>query len=181
MRLFSMYSLVMLLVTITSASLRAQDAPAAKTVTVFDGSLTVPPAFKPADTKSPIIEHEFKVPGEGDDVGRLTFMPSGGGVQPNIDRWKGQFIGGKAEDQKVEQMKVGNWTVHLVELSGTYKDSMGGGPFSGGKTVERPDYGMLGAILEHPEGRLYFVKLVGSQANLKKNRESFVEMVKSLK
>ncbi len=181
MRFISMFYCVMLLAVIPATGLRADDAPAAKSVTVFDAALSVPAAFKPVQAKSSIIEHEFQVSGEGDDVARLTFMPSGGGVQPNIDRWKGQFAGGKAEDQKVDQIKAGNWTIHLVELSGTFKETMGGGPFSGGKVVERTNYGMLGAILEHPEGRLYFVKLVGSEDILKKNRDAFIEMVKSLK
>lgn len=181
MRLLSILSCILLLSVVTSSGLRAEDVAAAETtVKVFgDASLTVPPAFKPVAVRSSIIEHEFKVPGEADDVARLTMMPSSGGVQPNIDRWKGQFIGGKAEDQKVEQFKLGDWTVHLVELSGTFNDSMGG-PFSG-KTIQRPNYGMLGAILENPQSRLYFVKLVGSKENLAKNRAAFIEMAKSLK
>lgn len=182
MRLFGLLSAVMLLWTVSVAPVWADDAPAAKQVRVFDeATLTVPPEFKPVPAKSQIIEHEFAVQGKGDATARLTMMPSGGGIQPNIDRWKGQFTGGKADDQKTEQIKVGNWTVHLVELNGTYKESMGGGPFAPGKIVERADYGMLGAILEHPQGRTYFVKLTGPQSLITANRDAFIEMVKGLK
>lgn len=160
---------------------RGEDAPKPTTVRVFDdATLTVPAAFKPTEAKSRIIEHEFEVQHES-KTARLTMMAAGGDVQANVDRWKGQFAGGKADEQKSEQFAAGEWTVHLAELSGTYKDSMGGGPFFGGKTVEKPDHAMLGAILVHPEGRKYFVKLVGPTAVVKANREPFVQMIKSIK
>ena len=159
----------------------AQDAPAPTSVRVFDeATLTVPSSFKKSAAKSPIIEHEFVV-GEGDKTARVTMMGASGGVDANITRWKGQFSGGKADDQKTEQFDVGPWKAHLVELSGTFKDSMGGGPFFGGKTVERPDYAMLGAILVHPQGRTYFIKMTGPQDVVGPNRDAFVEMVKGLK
>ena len=182
MRLFGLLSAAVLVSTMTLSGVRAEDPPAAKSVSVFDeATLTVPPAFKPTEPKSRIIEHEFAVKGEGDETARLTMMASGGGIQPNIDRWKGQFAGGKAEDQKTEQMKVGKWTAHVVDLSGTYQESMGGGPFAPGKIVERTDYAMLGAILEHPEGRTYFLKLTGPKSIITANRDEFIEMVKGLK
>jgi hypothetical protein len=182
MRLFSLLSAVALVSIISFSSVQAEDVVAAKSVTVFDeATLSVPPAFKPTEPKSSIIEHEFVVSGEGDATARMTMMASGGGIQPNIDRWKSQFIGGKAEDQKTELVKVGKWNVHVVDLNGTYKESMGGGPFAPGKIVERADYSMLGAILEHPEGRTYFVKLTGPQSIVKANRDAFIDMVKGLK
>ncbi|WP_143543911.1 hypothetical protein [Rhodopirellula sp. MGV] len=139
--------------------------------------MEVPAEFKEGEKKSRIIEHEFQV-GEGDDAARLTMMRAGGGVQPNIKRWKGQFSGGKDEDQKVETMTVGPFEVHLVDVSGTFAESMGGGPFFGGKTVQREDYAMVGAVFAF-EGRLYFAKLVGPAKTVKANREKFVAMVKS--
>ena len=57
---------------------------------------------------------------------------------------------------------------------------MGGGPFFGGKTVERENYAMAGAIIVHPEGRKYFVKMVGPAEVVNENREAFVEMIKSI-
>ncbi|MEL7337669.1 MAG: hypothetical protein AAFN70_15865, partial [Planctomycetota bacterium] len=127
-------------------------------VSVFNsGKLTVPAEFQKVRPRSRIIAHEFST-GEGDQTGRMTMMASGGGVQPNIDRWKGQFTGGEKENQKVEKHTVGDWTVHIVQLSGNFAERMGGGPFSPGRKVLRPDWGMLGAILEKL-GRLFFVKL----------------------
>ena len=107
-------------------------------------------------------------------------MAAGGDVQANIKRWQGQFTGGDEEDQKSEDMKIGNWQVYIVDVTGNYKERMGGGPFAGGKVVERTDYAMTGAILLHPEGRKYFVKMIGPSAVVKENRDAFVKMIKSI-
>ena len=150
------------------------------TVSVFDeGDMKVPAAFKPTKPASSIIQHEFKV-GQADSTARLTMMGAGGGVEPNIKRWKGQFSGGDKAAQKTEKLKVGKWEIHLVDVSGSYVERMGGGPFSGGKTVQREGYAMAGAILVAPSQRLYFAKMIGPAAVVKANRESFVEMVKSV-
>ena len=90
--------------------------------------------------KSSIIEHEFQAKtGEGKEgeTARVTFMAAGGDVKANIQRWKGQFAGGKAEDQKVEEMKLGNWQVYIVDVNGSFAEEMGGGPFAGGKVINR--------------------------------------------
>ncbi len=181
MRLSGILLTLVALTLTTPLSVTADDAAGPKTITVFnDATLTVPVAFKPAEPKSRIIEHEFAAKGEGEETARVTMMASGGGVEPNIARWKGQFAGGKADDQKTEQLKLGDWVAHIVDVNGSYKETMGG-PFSGGKTVEHSDYAMLGAILVHPKGQTYFVKMIGPESVVKANREPFLEMIKSLK
>ena len=154
------------------------------TISVFDaGTLEVPADFEKTQPRSRIVQHEFQVKaGEGNDAqtARLTMMPAGGNVQANIQRWHGQFTGGDPEVQKTEELKLGDWVVHLVDVSGTFSERMGGGPFAGGKVVERPDYAMIGAILVHPEGRKYFVKMTGPASVVKANREAFVKMIKSI-
>ena len=153
-------------------------------VNVFGaGSLEVPASFKKVAPKSSIIEHEFQAKtGEGKEgeTARVTFMAAGGDVKANIQRWKGQFAGGKAEDQKVEEMKLGNWQIYIVDVNGSFAERMGGGPFAGGKVINRENYAMAGAILVHPEGRKYFVKMIGPAAVVKANRKSFVSMIKSI-
>ncbi|MGB7348142.1 MAG: hypothetical protein WBD20_28215 [Pirellulaceae bacterium] len=165
----------------------ADEKPVSKetqTVNVFgEGTLTVPGAFKPSEKKSSIIEHEFTASvGEGDDAktARVTMMGASGGVEANITRWKGQFTGGDEKEQKTEEMKLGDWKVHLVDVTGTYAESMRGGPFAPGKTVQQENYAMAGAILVHPKGRTYFVKMIGPQEVIKENREAFVTMIKSI-
>ena len=158
----------------------AAETAEATTVDVMgEAEMEVPGEFKKVDPKSRIIEHEFEASTD-DKTARVTMMAAGGDVAANISRWKGQFSGGDKEKIKSEEMKVGDWTVHMVDVNGTYADSMGGGPFSGGRKVQRPDYAMLGAILVHPEGRKYFVKMVGPGSVVEGNRQRFVEMIKSI-
>ena len=144
------------------------------------GSLTVPPKFKSTPPASRIVQHEFMVPGEGEMApARITMMAAGGGVEANLDRWKGQFGGDKTVGE-TEKTMSGEFTVHTIDVAGTYADSMGGGPFSGGKKVMRDDYAMLGAILVAPAGQSYFVKMIGPKDVVMPNKEAFMEMVKSV-
>ncbi len=165
--------------------LQADEATAKKSesVSVFGtATLAVPSSFKRAKVRSRIIEHEFQASlGEGDDAktARVTMMAAGGDVQANIQRWNGQFSGGKAADQKSEEMKIGKWQVHIVDVTGSYGERSGG-PFAGGKTIQRSDYAMAGAILVNPEGRKYFVKMIGPASVVKANRKAFVQMIKSI-
>ena len=183
MRLFApvpMFLLPAFLLMATAAM--AQTATEAETVAVFDlGEMAVPEEFERVDPKSRMIEHEFQATADGaEDTARITMMAAGGDVDANINRWKGQFSGGNDDSGKVEEVTLGETTVHLVDINGTYADSMGGGPFSGGKKVQRKDYAMAGAIIEAPSGRKYFAKMVGPMKVVQANRERFGKMIRSL-
>ena len=173
---------------VCAPSFVAADAPVeakAETVTIFgDGTMEVPSEFKRVPTQSRILDHEFAVTeGEGDDAktARLTMMASGGGVAANIKRWQGQFAGGDAKAKNTEEMEVGKWKIHVVDNNGSFAERMGGGPFAGGKVIKREDWGMTGVILAHPEGRMYFVKMIGPHSVVKANRDALVKMIKSIK
>ena len=176
------HGLAILLMVTASAAARGEDKQ--ETINVFGaGDLKVPAEFKRVAPKSPIIEHEFQASvGEAKEgeTARVTLMAAGGDVKANIDRWKGQFAGGDEKDQKTEEMKLGNWQVYIVDGSGNYAERMGGGPFAGGRVVNRENYAMAGAILVHPEGRKYFVKMIGPSEVVKANRKAFVTMIKSI-
>jgi hypothetical protein len=156
----------------------------AENITFFKtGSIEVPAEFKRVPPKSRIVEHEFQASvGEGDDAqtARVYMMPSGGGVEPNIKRWYSQFSNGDKEAQKSTEMKLGGWKVHIVDASGDFQERMGGGPFAGGKVVTRTNHAMTGAIFVNPEGRMYFAKLIGPAKVVKKHRQAFLDMVKSI-
>lgn len=169
----------------TSVVHAEQEDQAAEKISVFgEQELVAPKAWKRVPVQSSIIEHEFEIKqGDGDDAptARITLMPAGGDIKANIDRWRTQITGGDPADQKVQEEKIGQWTVHLVDLAGTFKERVGGGPFAGGRVVERPDYAMLGAILVHPEGRKYFIKMTGPAELVKTHREPLVQMLDGLK
>jgi len=161
------------------------DEAVAETISLFGAAtLEVPADWEATKPASSIIEHEFvaKV-GEGDDAktARITTMAAGGDVKANIDRWKGQFKGGDAAAQKTETMKMGNWTVHVADLSGSFAETMGGGPFSGGKVVQRENFAMTGVIIEHAPGRSYFIKVTGPMDAVKQTRPELMKMLEGLK
>ncbi|MEM6689535.1 MAG: hypothetical protein AAF664_08920 [Planctomycetota bacterium] len=163
----------------------AQDAAAApkgKTIEVFGKSeMVVPTAFQPVPKRSRILDYEFKATDKSNDQpARVTMMASGGGIDANIKRWKGQFTGGNEDAKKVENKKLGEVTLHLVDTNGNFTERMGGGPFAGGKMVQRRDYAMTGAILEYPDGKTYFVKMTGPNSVVQANREEFVKMLETL-
>ncbi|MGI9468920.1 MAG: hypothetical protein ACR2OA_17520 [Rubripirellula sp.] len=162
-------------------SAHAEDAK--QSVSVFgEGKITVPADFKRVEPKSRIIQHEFQAKaGEGDDVktARVTMMAAGGDVKANIQRWQGQFAGGDQDARKTEEMKVGKWQVYVVDVNGNYAERVGG-PFAGGKVVNRENYAMVGVILEDPNGRKFFLKMIGPAEVVKANRKAFVGMAKGI-
>jgi hypothetical protein len=163
------------------SGIQAEDAK--QSVSVFgEGKITVPADFKRVEPKSRIIQHEFQAKaGTGDDVktARVTMMAAGGDVKANIQRWQGQFAGGDQDARKTEEMKVGKWQVYVVDVNGNYAERVGG-PFAGGKVVNRENYAMVGVILEDANGRKFFLKMIGPAEVVKANRKAFVGMAKDI-
>ena len=107
-------------------------------------------------------------------------MAAGGSVEANIDRWYGQFTqpdGGNTRDRaKVQKIKVGGEEIHLVDLSGTFKDQRG--PMA--PAVERPKYRMLAAIIATKNAGSYFIKFYGPERTVADNEKAFVGMIEGL-
>ena len=171
----------------TAAPSHAQEA---TKIELADGKveMIVPADWKKIEPKSRIVEYEFSAPAdakEGDEKARITIMPAGGSVDANIERWYGQFEqpDGKSTKDKatIEKFDVDGLTVHWVDIPGSFKDSMGGGPFSGGKTVLRKDYRMLAAIIVAKDQGQYFVKMTGYKDVVAKLAEGFKKSLKELK
>ena len=170
-------------------SSRAQEAGKGTKISLADGQITLqaPAEWKKVQPKSNIVDYEFSAPAdaaEGDEKARITIMGAGGSVDANIERWYGQFEqpDGKStkEVAKTDEFKVDGVTVHWVDVSGSFKDTMGGGPFSGGKTVLRKDYRMLGAIIVSQQQGQYFIKLTGHEDVVDKLAEGFKKSLKEL-
>lgn len=194
MRVPSRYRAIICLVAgvISSAGAREAAAQAAVTentraFTIASGgfSLEAPEAWKRVPPKSAIVETEFAIPPEAGDEqpGRMTVMGAGGSVQANVDRWYGQFVqpdGSATKDKATTKtLKLAGCTVTMVDVGGTYKD-MPGGPFAGGKSVDRPNYRMLAAIVETPGQGSYFLKFYGPAATVAKHADGFRTMVEGL-
>lgn len=159
--------------------------------TIADGgiSLEAPAGWQRVQPKSAIVETEFAIPSEGRAAdgeplapGRMTVMGAGGSVEANIDRWCGQFTqpdGGSTKDKAAtKKLTIAGCDVTLVDIAGTYQDSPGG-PFAGGKVINRPGYRMLAAIVEGPDGN-FFLKFYGPAATVEKHADGFRRMIEGM-
>jgi hypothetical protein len=170
----------------------AQEPAQGPAFTIADGSLSLeaPEGFVRVRPSSGMVETEFGIPsdGKGEDgaelpPGRMTVMGAGGSIQANIDRWCGQFTqpdGGDTKDKTVTKtFKVAGANVTMVDIQGTYLDQPGG-PFAGGKTIQRPGYRMLAGIVETPDAGNYFLKFYGPAVTVEKHAEGFAKMLQSM-
>lgn len=159
----------------------AQQKPQILSLAGGELKLSVPATWARKQPQSTIIEAEYSVPASDGDKndGRLTFMRAGGGIEANIDRWFGQFTqpdGASTKDRaKVSKVKVAGDNVHLVDISGTFKDQRG--PAT--PAVERAKYRMLAAIVETNGGN-YFIKLYGPERTMADAEKPFRSMIDSL-
>ena len=115
-------------------------------------------------------------------------MRSGGRVKDNVSRWIGQFSqpDGKATKDvaKVTKKTINGQQATIVDISGTFTERMGGGPFAPGKSVKRDEYRMLGGIIQTKNSGQYFFKLYGpskTMAIAEKHFKAMLESVESTK
>jgi hypothetical protein len=98
----------------------------------------------------------------------------GGGVDANVQRWARQFK--EKPTPRPERRTVSGVAVTLVDVAGTYLNPGGGMMQSQG---EKPDYRLLGAIVEAPEGDVFF-KLTGPWATVASAEASFDGLIDSI-
>ncbi|MCA9131906.1 MAG: hypothetical protein KDA45_02075 [Planctomycetales bacterium] len=167
----------------------AAAAPEGVPIALANGKLqlTAPQSWQQVAAKSRIVQYEFRAPSdakEDEPTARITIMGAGGSVEANIDRWYGQFEqpDGQATRDKAkrESFEVAGLKVHWVDIPGKFKDSMGAGPFSGGKVVLRENYRMLGAIIAGPDQGQYFIKITGPEEVVESLAADFKKMLKEL-
>lgn len=146
---------------------------------------TAPPTWKVQGPK-PMRAATYSIPAAaGDkDSGELAvyyFGPGqGGGVDANIKRWVGQFqqADGKpaAGREKTAKRTVGGMPVTTIDLSGTYTG--GAGPMATEKII-KPGYRLLGAIVEGPEGGVFF-KFTGPAKTVAASQPAFEKLLNSV-
>lgn len=137
-------------------------------------TLTVPATWKESDIQSRMRLTTLDIPEAKSGAGKgelaiFNFKGGGGGLKQNIDRWIGQFSADGRESKVVKGM-AGEEEYYLLELSGTYKKSIG--PPMLQQTESVPGYRMLGAIVNvGPE--VYYLKLTGPDATIKAAAKDF--------
>jgi hypothetical protein len=100
----------------------------------------------------------------------------GGSVDDNVARWAKQFEGAPAPAKKTAANPAG-LRVTRAEVGGTYLAP--GGPMMQ-STGKRPGYRLLGAIVEAPEGNVFF-KLTGESATVAAAQADFDALVASVR
>lgn len=118
-------------------------------------------------------------PAEGDAEGgecAVFYFGSdqGGDVNANIERWAGQFE--KAPAPTRTSKNVDGMNVTLVEIAGTYLAPAGPMMQSTGK---KENFRLLGAIVEAPEGAVFF-KFTGPSKTITGAEGEFNQLVGSM-
>jgi hypothetical protein len=120
--------------------------------------------------------------GDSEGAECVVFKNIGGGVTANIKRWIDQFeqSDGSSSDSKAKQNKetINDLSVTTVDLTGTFKG--GGMMMTGQPTAKKPGYRLLGAIVEAPQGEIFF-KLTGPEKTVAAAQPEFQSLLKSIK
>ncbi len=105
----------------------------------------------------------------------------GGAVEANVKRWLNQFQ--KADgtpltekDARTKKETLNGLAVTTVDVKGTYN---GGGPMMG-PAIPKPGSRLLGAIVEGPEGAVFF-KLTGPEKTVAGAEKTFRKMLEGMK
>lgn len=125
---------------------------------------------------------QFSVPpkeGDTSPAELAIFRGIGGSNDANIQRWIGQIQTESPDDYTVEKMQNGPFTIQVLDITGSYTNTMGG-PMMGGNAETQPGTRMMAASIEGPGGPWHF-KLTGDQETVSQNADAFNEMINSLK
>lgn len=98
----------------------------------------------------------------------------GGDVRMNISRWSGQFEGSPAAEESTEE--INGVRVTNVKIAGTY---LAPGGMTMESTATKEGFVLLGAIVEAPEGNVFF-KFTGPEATVLGAEGAFKAMVGTL-
>jgi len=137
----------------------------------FDGlDFVVPSTWKKVELSQMqmgIITARFEMPDEAPGV-TLTLSRSGGGVDANLDRWKGQFSDKSRED--VETIVVAGVKSRQIDQEGRFAGGFGKPAADGWR--------MIGVIVPLTD-QGYFIKLTGPAAEVEAVEDEFRTFVKS--
>jgi hypothetical protein len=130
----------------------------------------VPEGWQEAPSPSAMRLATYRVPG-GVEV---SVSRAGGATEANIQRWVGQFdnVGREVHAEKT----VRGIRVVTVDVKGTY---VGGGMSPGSTAEPRPDWEMVGAVLES-RSPSYFFKMTGPAAAVRAAQPAFDHLVDSI-
>lgn len=136
----------------------------AEQVDVGGLKLTAPSDWKKEQPTSRLRLAQFRVGDASDETKSAelaVFKFGASSITQNIQRWIGQYQE-EGRTVKVTKGKAPQGEYLVVELSGTYKKSVG--PPIQGKTVDVPGSRSYNVILLLPPRDMFFLKMVGPDA-----------------
>lgn len=118
-----------------------------------------------------MISASFRIPDAGKDV-KLTLSSVGGGIQANLQRWKGQFQLKPGESPVEKTIRVDGVDAVWLDLRGT---------FDSGPTIDsQVDSGMRMIGVAIPRSpRDFYLKLTGPREQILNIETEFQDFVKS--
>ncbi len=151
-------------------------APAAPAQSARDTELSwqLPESWTEAAPR-PMRIATFAVAGNADiDCYVTSLSGKAGGVDANVDRWRGQLGLPTATAEELAQMprfEMLGRQATLVEAAGQFEGMDG---------QARPGWMLLGAVVEL-DGQMLFVKMTGPEQSVRAEKDKFVRFCKSLK
>jgi hypothetical protein len=102
----------------------------------------------------------------------------GGGVEANVERWRGQVLGadGKPAAAKIDKRTARGIPMTVIDSTGTYTGM--GGPMMAGSTPTA-GYRLIGAIVEGAGGSVFF-KLTGPAKTIAAQQKNFEQLLSSI-
>jgi hypothetical protein len=141
---------------------------------------TAPAGWK-AEAARPMRLATYSPPGGGECGVYYFGQGQGGSVEANLNRWIGQFTGPDGKPAraaaKIKHRTVNGLNVTTVDVAGQYT-GMGGPSIQSSAPVN--GYRLLGAIVEGPQGAVFF-KFTGPAKAVAANERAFEEMIQSLR
>jgi hypothetical protein len=126
--------------------------------------------LKPSAMDRGVVDARLAIPADGAELA-VTMSKTGGGVELNVERWKGQFPEATAADQIVEPLQVGGVEATWVALRGRYQD-----PFRPARP-EHANWMVLAAAIPLDGRGDFYVKLSGPRAAVEQVRDDFRQFV----
>lgn len=118
--------------------------------------------------------------GESGEVVVFYFGPNvGGSATENIEAWVGTMFNaeGHPAAAEVKHRVIGNFKISQVVIFGTYNQTV---PIAGIPPQPKSNYGLVGAVIETPQGNLYW-RFTGPEALITATLPLFNKVIDSVK
>ena len=182
----------LILITGANSGLEARPVSSSPEVTLSGPSFpvgnmkfTIPEKWKIEMVESPARGGQWRVPplhgeGDGGEVVVFYFGPGiGGSPKENVEAWVGTMFNAEGHPAAYEIKKhvTGDFKISEVVMFGTYNQAVS---LPGVPPQPKANYGLLGAVIENPEGNIYW-RFTGPEALITANLPLFNKVIDSVK